>query len=344
MKQFVFAGFHQPLDGYGYATIKITGALQESLPGRVRALDLGEPVLDDVQHWQMDAPTVALCTPDWLPLINTGGAPLVSYTMFEATRLPAGWVDKINRHAALVLVPCDWNKMVFEANGVTRPIRVVRWGVDAKDYWPLERRHEKLPYTFLWSGTPDRRKGWDVAYRAFCQAFGDRDDVQLILHFRHLPPGITGTRDKNVKIVSGLFERPRLREMLTTADCFVFPSRGEGWGLPPREAAATGLPVIATEYGGLSEEINRWGIPLRTAGISPAQYGYPEWGDVGYWAEPDMAHLVELLRWCVEEPENARKVGRQAAEFLLEETPWKRTALNIIGVLYAHSIYRAADR
>lgn len=342
MKRLVFAGFHQPKDGYGYATIKISEALREAVPHLVDILDLGEPILDETQQWQTNAPTVALCTPDWLPLLDTGGAPLVSYTMFEATRLPAGWVDKLNQFAALVLVPCEWNKTIFEANGVTRPIRVVKWGIDSTDYWPLERIHKQQPYTFLWSGTPDRRKGWDVAYRAFLQAFGDRDDVHLMLHFRHLPDGLQGTADANVELRSGLLDRPELRTLLAGADCFVFPSRGEGWGLPPREAAATGLPVIATEHGGLAEEINEWGIPLKTAGMSPAEYGYPEWGNIGYWIEPDMAHLVELLRWCVDEPDEARRIGRVAAEFLAKHTPWKRTALDLVGVLYATEVYRAA--
>jgi len=329
--QLTFAGFHQPKDGYGYATIKIAAALLKDAP-ETTVLNLGVPVLDEAQRWETYAPTVALCTPDWLPLIDTNGAPLVSYTMFEATRLPAGWVEKLNRYAVLVLVPCAWCKTIFEANGVTRPIEIIKWGIDPQDYFPLKRRHKGRPYTFLWSGTPDGRKGWSIAYTAFRRAFGDRKDVRLVMHFRQMPPGIKGVLDDNVQLIEGLFDLPKLREMLQDADCFVFPSRGEGWGLPPREAAATGLPVIATDYGGLAEDIYAWALPITTKGMSIADYGPEEWGDLGYWAEPDGAVLEGWLHWCVEHPEDAADFGRRAAS-TMARTPWERTAREIVEVL-----------
>ena len=33
-----------------------------------------------------------------------------------------------------------------------------------------------------------------------------------------------------------------------SADCFVLPSRGEGWGRPQVEAMAMGLPLIGTTF------------------------------------------------------------------------------------------------
>ncbi len=40
------------------------------------------------------------------------------------------------------------------------------------------------------------------------------------------------------------------------ADCFVFPSRGEGFGLTPMEAGACKIPVIASCNSGLSDFIS----------------------------------------------------------------------------------------
>jgi len=336
---FTVAGFMNPRDGYGYGTLKIVEALRRR--AAVEVIDLGQPVLVDgapVQQWQIDAPTLAVCTPDWLPFIDTGDHPLIVHTMFEATRLPAGWVDTLNAHADQVVVPCPWNVDVFKGNGVTVPISVARWGVDPRDYFPLKRRYaattrqsEDWPYTFLWSGTPDARKGWDVAYRAFRQAFGDRDDVRLVLHFRKLPRGVQGVNDANVDLLVGLFFRPRLRQLLQDVDCFVFPSRGEGWGLPPREAAATGLPVITTNYGGLAEEIERWGLPVGVAWMSLANYG--PWTDVGEWAEPDIDHVQKWMLWCRAFPEDAAKFGGQAATWLAEHGTWDRTAEAILRIM-----------
>jgi glycosyltransferase involved in cell wall biosynthesis len=330
-----FMGFHMPRDGYGYATIKIAQALQResSSVGVVDMREVGGGFGDSkLRAWSCLGDALALCTPDWLRAIGT--TRLVNYTMFEATRLPVGWVNLINRYAQVCVVPCEWNKTVFVENGVTAPVRVVRWGVDPADYWLLDRAdHGSRPYTFLWSGTPDRRKGWDIVYKAFWLAFRDSPDVRLKMHFRSLPRGVKGCRDANVEIVHGLVGRTALRRMLADADAFVFPSRGEGWGLPPREAAATGLPVIATDQGGLAEEIASWALPLRVAGKSPADYGFWEWGEIGDWVDPDVEHCAELMRWCFENREDAARLGEAAADWIAQKATWSRTARGLIEVM-----------
>jgi glycosyltransferase involved in cell wall biosynthesis len=328
-----FMGFMMPLDGYGYGTVKTAKALGRLAPW-VDVLDMQTPkgtfgkVTD--RGWWLEGRACALCVPPWLPKIDAADG-LVSYTMFEATRLPEGWAEAINRHAERVIVPCEWNVAVFRESGVTRPIDVVRWGMDQCDYWLLPREHDGRPYTFLWSGTPDMRKGWDLAYRCFVRAFGEDPDVQLVLHFRSKLKGVEGFADPNVKMIVGMFERPALRAMLQRADCFVFPSRGEGWGAPPREAATTGLPVIATDWGGLHEEIEQWALPLRVAGMSKASYG--PWEDIGDWAEPDPDHLIYLMRWCYENRAVAAARGHEAATWLREHASWERTALGVCEVL-----------
>jgi glycosyltransferase involved in cell wall biosynthesis len=348
-------GFMTPLDGYGYGTQKIAQRLPadwwEVVDMRLPAgaTDPAAAAVDE-RVWWLDGDVVALCQPDWLPNIDAGGG-LISYTMFEATGLPAGWANKINRYCRALIVPCAWNAEVFRDNGVLIPIHVVKWGVDPVDYPLVDGRAGRTqrcyatasaptdpplqvrPYTFLWSGTPDKRKGYDLAYRCFFQAFGHNPNVRLVLHFRKRPIGVNGVLDPNVRMVTGMFDLPTLRSMLRRADAFVFPSRGEGWGLPPREAAATGLPVIATNYGGLAEDIHEWALPLRVAGASQADFAQYEWGEVGEWAEPDPEHLVELYRWCYENQDEAAAFGQTAAGWLAENAGWERTARGVANVL-----------
>jgi glycosyltransferase involved in cell wall biosynthesis len=329
-------GHQMPMDGYGYGTIKIGEHLRAA---GWDVIDMCTPRgaydLGDGRSWWLDGRVVALCMPDWLPRIDARDG-LIAFTMFEATKLPPGWAAELNRYAQAVIVPCAWNVEVFRENGVRVPIYVARWGVDPVDYPLTEpRRHgdTETPYTFLWSGTPDRRKGYDLAYRCFWRAFGHRPDVRLVLHFRKRPPGVRGVRDPNVTIVEGMFDRPVLRSMLRRADVYVFPSRGEGWGSPPREAASMGLPVIATNHGGLAEEIEHWALPLRVAGFSTAEYGCDAWEDLGEWAEPDPEHLVELFRWCFEHQDEAAAFGRAAGQWLQANAGWERTAKRVAEVV-----------
>ena len=53
--------------------------------------------------------------------------------------------------------------------------------------------------------------------------------------------------------VVGFVGRERLRELYRHARVFVYPSRHEGFGIPPLEAMACGAPVIATRTGAIDE-------------------------------------------------------------------------------------------
>jgi glycosyltransferase involved in cell wall biosynthesis len=332
-----FMGFDIPRDGYGYGTRKIAEELRRIDSG-VNFVDMarnGLLIEPQERLWVLPGRAVVLCQPDWWSDVMADE--LIGYTMFEATQLPRGWAEKINSCCTRLLVPCEWNRLVFETSGVNVPIDLAPLGIDQEDYWYIDREAERIhhggddrPYTFLWSGTPDLRKGWDVAYRAFRLAFGDRRDVQLVMHFRAALPGDPRFGDRNVRTAIGRMDPYSWRAMLASTDVFVFPSRGEGWGLPPREAAATGLPTIATDYGGLHDEIELWGLPLNVAHLSPAEFGEWNAGEVGEWAEPDVDHLVELLRWCEANRNEAARRGAAASEWLINETPWRRTAQAVL--------------
>ncbi|MCU1347499.1 MAG: hypothetical protein JWO56_529 [Acidobacteria bacterium] len=53
--------------------------------------------------------------------------------------------------------------------------------------------------------------------------------------------------------LTGFVDRGRLRELYRRASFFVYPSRYEGFGIPPLEAMACGTAVIATRTGAIPE-------------------------------------------------------------------------------------------
>lgn len=325
---FTLAGNITRYDGYGYMTMKLGAVLRERGNQVVSLAHL------DRQPVTLEGPTVLAMSPEWLAERNLSYAPeqTVLLTMFEADRIPSHWPEIINGLAGCI-VPNVWNLKVFKDCGVTIPIFVAGLGIDAGEYPLLRRRrwwnddqiNERRPYTFFWSGTPDRRKGWDLTYKAFRTAFGDSDDVRLIMHFRQMPPGLRGCKDANVEIVSGKLLHSQWLLSLRRADCFLFPTRGEGWGLPPREAAATGLPVICTRWSG-TDDVDRWGLPLRLTRLVQADYGFWDTAELGRWAEPDAEHLVQLLRWCYAHRAESAARGKSAAIWLHQRQTWEQMA------------------
>jgi len=267
------------------------------------------------------------------PLYHTLGNSLaaatrIAVTMFESSELPSGWVDVLNRLKAVV-VPSSWLETVFRDAGVTAALHRVPLGIK-ECYVPTHRPAGRSPFTFLTVATPYPRKGWDIAVRAFDAAFGRSVDHRLIIKMRagwRLPVRIVHPR---VEILAENLDDCGMVELYRSVDAFVFPSRGEGFGLPPREAAATGLPVVATNWGGTADDIENWGWPLRSSPVK-AWYGHTLHAGLGTWAEPDVLHLAELMRMIAaggavvqsRAMENAERVRRLYPNHSLVDGVWR---------------------
>lgn len=226
------------------------------------------------------------------PLVTLGRK--VAVTMFESTVLPEGWVEALNQFDAVV-VPSEFVWQVFRDNGVTVPIAIVPLGIDAA-YLRVQRQpRANRPYTFLAIADRGVRKGWDLAWHAFRSAFGDSEEHKLILKCREDGMRQLKSGDANVEILRADLSVEEMAALYARCDCMVFPTRGEGFGLPPREFAATGGVVLATGWGGTLDDIRYWGHPIAHK-LVPAWPNEPKFtGKCGLWAEPDVNTLTDMM-------------------------------------------------
>ncbi len=110
-------------------------------------------------------------------------------------------------------------------------------------------------------GTVEPRKAYPDLVRAFAPLAADDPEVRLVVVGRtgwgaeaftealaQLPPEAR----RRVRVTGWLSNRER-DDLLAGAAVLAYPSRYEGFGLPPLEAMAAGVPVVASDAGSLPE-------------------------------------------------------------------------------------------
>ena len=109
--------------------------------------------------------------------------------------------------------------------------------------------------TFLYAGRLDPEKGLDVLLRAFARSPGEL----VIAGSGSEEARLRALADGRVRFL-GPLDRDELPAVYAAADAFVLPSRSEPWGMVLNEAAAAGLPLVATEGAGAAHDLVEDGV------------------------------------------------------------------------------------
>jgi len=252
----------------------------------------------------------------------------VGRTMFETDRLPDGWSRRLKAMDE-VWVPSAFHEKIFHDAGVAREnIHVIPEAVDTKIFDPSKASPHRLlakdkRFKFLSVFKWETRKGWDILIEAFLSQFPARDNKavlyiktmhyhtdgdfkQKILKFASEALGLNDPSDiSNIIVLDQDLALEEMAQLYASSDCFVLPSRGEGWGRPHIEAMAMGIPVVATNWSGNTEFMkphNSFLIPIE--GLEPVRQG----AFVGHmWAKPSVKGLKSILQQIFDNPGQARK-------------------------------------
>lgn len=292
----------------------------------------GSPLIDDflLRDPPRNAVQIAFCQADAFPRVT--GRRRVGWSMLEVTGLPREWVDGCNTMDE-VWVAASFNIETFRASGVTVPIKAMPLGVDIDYFHPGIRSFRPTNrYTFLSVFEWGERKAPEVLLRAFAQEFGPREDVALLLSVFNRDPAVDVHAQiaamhlpksaPIVVMVNPEFKGEQMGSLYRSADCFVLPSRGEGWGMPVLEAMACGLPTISTNWGGVTDFLTQdVGYPLNSRPLVPAEARCPYYAGFS-WADPDVDHLQALMREVVNDQGEARRRGLAAAQEVAQNWTW----------------------
>ncbi|MBX7126356.1 MAG: glycosyltransferase family 4 protein [Cyclobacteriaceae bacterium] len=160
-----------------------------------------------------------------------------------------------HRLADLIVAPGSFVAETLVKNGVSKDkIRINPFGTDTRRYHPVSSTLTAKPFVFLFVGALSARKGLPVLLNAWKSLAGKNAELWLA-GGGQLPSHVTQQLPAGVRIL-GRVLKSEMPELYRRAHAFVFPSFFEGQSIALIEAAASGLPIIATREAGAAEIVS----------------------------------------------------------------------------------------
>ena len=235
----------------------------------------------------------------------------VIFTMWETNLIPITFRCQLDAFDT-VIVPSPQNLEMFSE--YHPDVRYVPLGVDT-DLWRYKPRKLDKVFTFFTMGNSPR-KGNDLLTTAFREVFGNGDGkVRLVV----LDPRRQIRVREGIMPIHDHVDADELMALYENANCYLAPSRGEGFGFQPLQAICQGIPTILTNAHGQAQ-FAHLGIPI-PAGLSQSR-GFVH-GDAGEWWEPDFDALCAGMRDVYDHYDDAVTQARFNAAHCAREWSWK---------------------
>lgn len=271
----------------------------------------------------------------------------IAYFYWEADQLPKHWMQTIHKVDEL-WVPCNLVKSACIRAKFKGPIKVIPtpcedWHTEEKVSVPSSFSEDfiisddvyKFYSIFQWHN----RKGFNTLLNAYYKTFTEQDNVILILKVN--PLNIGAYRQEAIKpnileikrrlnltyyppvyLSMDVVNTDMIKALHNYGDCYVSPHHGEGWGMPIHDAMRLGKQLIVTQYGGVTEFLDKNSAHIIKHTVGPVSG--MEWsqlyGSYQNWAHPSVNHLSTLFRDVYENHKAYQSYGLRAKEIAEEMT------------------------
>jgi glycosyltransferase involved in cell wall biosynthesis len=219
-------------------------------------------------------------------------------------------------------------RAVLQGLGLDPDARLVLYAFDGASY--LERKNPAaLIRAFEASKLAER--GWRLILK--CKNLLDQPDESAAL-FR------LATATAGVMLIDAQYSQDALAALFEAADIYASSHRSEGFGLTVAEAMALGKPVVATDYGGVRDFLDRscgYPVPARTVELDEDLGAY---GRGGFWGEVDEGAFARALVEAAERIEAGDvEIGQRARARIAE-----RFSADAVAAAMTTAVDRALSR
>ena len=309
--------------GYGYVLGGLADSLEEykELPPVNLAIGSVEMVAE-AQHYGDDTDTF-------------------NYTMCEVTQISGLWAHLLNSpQMKCIFIPSDASRAPLVKAGVSPDrIMTVGWGIDHCLTNITRKSEYTTPEWFIEDGVkvwwtydvPGQRKGGETAITAFLDEFGG--DPEHVLFVKSTPGNtwLAGFQNPQIYVCSTLMPKAQWFKMMRDAYAFVFPSRGEGIGYPPREFVMAGTPAIVTEWLGM-DDAEWWAVPLKPSVKYQANSIFREYDEHSRLFGPSVGEVRDKMRWLDDNYSAALQITMEGQDYMRTTHRWSNAANNIVSL------------
>jgi len=300
-------------------------------PGNIADWEVKRMVLKPHDYWNRHI--LRSSEGDHLYLMPPGKS-RIAHTTGESSIINRAWREQLNA-VDKIITTSTFFKNVMLNHGVTKPIYVVPNAVDVNLYKPSKDTialNYKRGINFISVFHFGERKNPEALFRAFIEEFNPKDDVTLTVHSLSLH-WVLKQQGKDIKqyireISGGKEHAPIyctnsflpdnvMPYFLRNFDCYVLPSRGEGFGNGIIECAALGMPSIVTGYSGMTDFVTPdvgWLTEYKLVDIPLQILPYFRNYIGGQWAEVNNEHLRSQLRYAYEHRDEVKQKGQAALQ------------------------------
>ena len=277
----------------------------------------------------------------------------VFWHLYETDRIPYLWRTILNQDwINEVWVPSEFNKETFIKSKVDRDkVKVVNFGVNTTKYNPKnEKLFVKDEKSFYFSYISELKicKGYDLLLRAFYEEFVNEPNAKLIFKCSCIDDKnvvqqiaqMIGSFKKNSKaevvLIAGTHPEEYMTKLYATADCFVLPTRGEGWGLGIIQSMASGVPVITSNCSAQKTFCTTNNTMLIDA--PQEKIRNIDWlmhvpiQDSHEWFEPNYIQLRQKMRYAFENKKTIQAKAETARKDV-EKLDWNQIVLQVVQAL-----------
>jgi glycosyltransferase involved in cell wall biosynthesis len=232
--------------------------------------------------------------------------------LWETLPLPRAWNFLLNSSEFTGFTAPSYFLVASLLNSTRKPVYYLPYYLDETKFPQInvKQKMKENIFSLLFIGQNTIRKGIDDAIIAYCRTFSSVKDTQLIVKgfelsrfempleqkIKVLAQQNMSCKNAPIFLLNQELSSDQMSDLYLHSSALVFPSRGEGFGLPPAEAMLVGLPIAYTNWSALPDVCESpANIPLPymlDEAVNMFEFNYDY---LSYYAYPNRRFLMKSL-------------------------------------------------